>query len=546
MQIQLVDNGSGKVVMQFCNCSLTLPSSTGFYVVSSGCGSGKTTIIKGIIKKYCNMGVLVIVATIEAAEELRQKLPPFAKCCILHSDPRATSEMDNYRKDPTFLEKYDVVVVTSARIQIDPYILFLSYKQGYRKFVLIDEMINYYVLPFELPKELLNVVTFVDRHKSHKGNKGENLGNGWYRHIYQDKDAMTAAYGKSGVKLFNATNGLTEYKLNYIFEHIIRNGFKPIHNKIKNYLSQSTTILFDGTADCLISDKDPRLLPVSGYQYESDIEFVPFEMPLRRKNSEGWNVDVLKTIAKPVLDLIKTICQINSLLIITWMTIDVVKKNNGNADDFEAESKVSHNFPELLTKCLKDVGVSEDRFKVIYRGSGQDRGSNEYRDFQSVMFLGEWRIPDDIVGNINNMFAFHCDYEGYMKSLLIQTICRIQIRKHQGLPIKVYYSSDMNMSRLYDVQEYFRAKSDVKCKIWGVKKPKKPISRPDKKALLDMIALYSYDPKIRTAIESESKYQFTITLDKLFSILPRSRKAKERYNNLINYLKTRNITMTIV
>ena len=61
-----------------------------------------------------------------------------------------------------------------------------------------------------------------------------------------------------------------------------------------------------------------------------------------------------------------------------------------------------------------------------------------------------------------------------------------------------------------------------------------------------MIALYSYDPKIRTAIESESKYQFTITLDKLFSILPRSRKAKERYNNLINYLKTRNITTTIV
>jgi hypothetical protein len=111
MQIQLVDNGIGKVVMQFCNCSLTLPSSTGFYVVSSGCGSGKTTIIKGIIKKYCNMGVLVIVATIEAAEELRQKLPPFAKCCILHSDPRATSEMDNYRKDPTFLEKYDFLPI---------------------------------------------------------------------------------------------------------------------------------------------------------------------------------------------------------------------------------------------------------------------------------------------------------------------------------------------------------------------------------------------------------------------------------------------------
>ena len=41
-------------------------------------------------------------------------------------------------------------------------------------------------------------------------------------------------------------------------------------------------------------------------------------------------------------------------------------------------------------------------------------------------------------------------------------------------------------------------------------------------------------------------YSFSITLDELYNLIPKSRKAKDRYNKLINFLNTKNIKMTIV
>ena len=73
--------------------------------------------------------------------------------------------------------KYEILIITSARIIIDPYELFLSYKSGKRGYILIDEMINYYPQPFDIPREMKDIVTFVDRHKTHQGKRGKDCGN---------------------------------------------------------------------------------------------------------------------------------------------------------------------------------------------------------------------------------------------------------------------------------------------------------------------------------------------------------------------------------
>ena len=143
------------------------------------------------------------------------------------------------------------------------------------------------------------------------------------------------------------------------------------------------------------------------------------------------------------------------------------------------------------------------------------------------------------------MFGLKCDYEQYMESLLIQTICRLRIRQHKGLPIKVYYSNDLRKDRMYKVQEYFKSNTLPTCTINGVPKPIVAKKKPEKKYLMDLVTLYSYDSKIRDAIESNSPYNISISLDELYNIIPRDRKAKSRYDNLVNYLSHYQIKLTI-
>ena len=543
--IELLTQGS-KVTMQFVNCSVDLPDANGLFFIPAGCGAGKTTIIKYIAGKNFSMGVLIVVSTIEAAEDLRAKLTPLARVCILHSRKEAEVEMTNYRNSPKRLEDYDILVITSARLIIDPYPLFLSYKGGFRKYVLIDEMINFYPPEFSYPKELANVVTYVDKTPEHDGVKGKDIGDGYYQHLYQNEKLMQKAYCVSGFNLFSNKTALAQYKLSYIFRYIIKNGVdKPIRNRIQEFSGSAITLLFDGTINCLADKKDPRLLPVNGYGYGSDIEFITFDLPIRRRNYNGMSIESLGKQISSFIQLVKSVCKNGKVLVVTWMTLYTNMNNNYVADDFEKDERPENNFPGMLTKCFEDNGIDPNNFTVIYRGSGQDRGSNEYRDYSTIIFFGEWYIHDDIVGEVNSMFRLHCTYQQYMKSLLVQTICRIRIRQHKGLPIKVYFSSDIKRDVMYEVQEFFKENSKHTCNIRGIAPPVMPKSKPEKKMLLDMLVLYSADANIKTAIENGTPYQFSITLNQLYSVLPKSKKAKDRYNNLTKYLTNRGITMNI-
>ena len=546
--------------MQFLSCSVPFPNTNGLHCVFSGCGQGKSTMILEIIKQKWMEGILVVVPTIEAADEFGKKIEAwsnrsavsFRRCkfLTLHSGENRITEMQFYKSDPLGLKDYDILVITSARIIIDPYELFLSFRgnNGKRKLVLIDEMINFYPQPFTIPQEIKSIVTFVDRCKTHHGRAGMKLGNNWYLHHYLEIDAMRVAYEASGYKLFKAKDELARYKTRYIFEHIREHGVAAvIQGRVKDFASQTCVILFDGTGDCIFKDSDPRLLPVLGKRYSSDIEFLQFDMPIKRKNKEDWGKDSFKKIGNSLLGELKKICLGGKTLIVTWKSVDVFKgiKNDGIADVYERGEKVQYNFPKLLSDCLVEVGIAPDCFSVIYRGSGQDRGSNEYRDYQNLVFLGEWHIPDTIVGEINAMFGCKCGFKDYMKSLLIQTICRTRIRQHAGLPIKVWFSSDIDYNLMESVQRYFIENSDPSCKIGGILEPCKKYGKPEKKWLMDLVSLYSYDPLIRDSIENGKAYSFSISLDNLFRSIPRPRKAKDRYKAFILFLGDRGITMNI-
>ena len=61
-------------IMQFLSCTISFPNNNGLHIVSSGCGQGKTTMILEIIKQKWRNGILVVVPTIEAADEIGQRV----------------------------------------------------------------------------------------------------------------------------------------------------------------------------------------------------------------------------------------------------------------------------------------------------------------------------------------------------------------------------------------------------------------------------------------------------------------------------------------
>ena len=325
-------------VLNFINCSVPLPTGTGLHVVSPGCGSGKTTIILEIIKNKWEDGILVVVPTINDAEALFARVESWKnglscfkcpKIRVIHSDNSRITEMEEYKKNPESLHDFNVLIITSVRLIIEPYDLFLKFgESGTRGLVMIDEMINFYPKPFEIPKEMKDILSFVDKKKTHFGKLGKDIGGGFYKHYYHDLDSMKAAYTSSGFRLFSCRNGLNEYKTEYIMKYVLNNGLdKGILGRVKDIAGQTCIILFDGTADCLFKDSDARLIPITGSKYNSDISFSQFNMPFKRKNNEMWDMGQFENVAGTVLDMMTGIIGSGKTLIVTWKTID---KFSGN------------------------------------------------------------------------------------------------------------------------------------------------------------------------------------------------------------------------
>ena len=219
------DPNTGQQQLTFANGSSSpLPVNPGFYISGSACGAGKTKVIAQIAQRYSGEGVLIIVSTRKAADEIGAKIP---WGFILHTDNLAN--LEQYRNSPTSLSSNRVLIITSPRAIIDPCELFLSYGlNGKRRWVLIDELITFYPDPFEVPEKVKDALTYVDMTKVHKGSilVGDTVmgKKHFYKHTYSKKEEMEAAYRLSKDKIFTGKSELVKFKEGKILEHVTSKG----------------------------------------------------------------------------------------------------------------------------------------------------------------------------------------------------------------------------------------------------------------------------------------------------------------------------------
>lgn len=542
--------------MQFLSgVSYPLPQKHGFFIADSACGDGKTTMIKNITETMYRSGILIIVQTTESADTLYDTLCksiPKDKICLLHSQAKSEAYMVEHREQPTSIWKYEVLIITAVRFQHYPVDLFIKFGvpgDKFREYILIDEIITFFPeQPINLQK-LLPDISFITATRGCKKSiivKDIKVGSKtMYQHLYKDYSFMEAGIRANSIHRDHFKNPLSKYRLLEALKYISKSGkLKTSPLDIDVLSAYSTVILFDGTADVLFPG-DKRLLSSGATlpKYTSDIEFEQFHLPFRRRNAADWNTEELGVLGDGLFKRIAVMTKSEKVLIVTWKDIDRKLLNRGLAEDYEI--KETYDFPDILSQLLDERGAEKTNYGIIYRGSGLEKGCNEYRDCQTIIFLGEWFISDDITPKLNDLFKGKSTMKDYKKSLLIQSICRLQIRQHTGQPIKVLFSDDLDYNLMNEVQEYFIANSPTLCKIGGIKEPIPKLDRHEKNHLFDIAILGGKYPQLVNAFISKSTLAIDIPKSDLFNILPRDRKSVDRYKYLIDYLLSHGITINI-
>jgi hypothetical protein len=146
------------IEMNFLNGSVTVPAGYGGYVVASGCGSGKTTIIKEIIRQKFNEGILYAASTIREVDEMYEWLMNNAvdkvnnygeilssdDIIVLHSENEESKYI--YNLNPEEITRRKVVLCTHYKLlHDDPRIMIkqtFNIKRFRRSLTMIRDSVN--------------------------------------------------------------------------------------------------------------------------------------------------------------------------------------------------------------------------------------------------------------------------------------------------------------------------------------------------------------------------------------------------------------------
>ena len=314
-------------------------------------------------------------------------------------------------------------------------------------------------------------------------------------------------------------------------------------------------ILFDGTGDLTqVGSKRFTLLTYPN-KYNSPINLYRFDNHIDRVVKIDVNfssrVNILESLNKNIEELQNIIDSNERTLIVTWKNLKSedyrftreAKKTLIN-DKSLSEFVLNDDFS--LVNYYKDRLVAKPgkEFDVIHYQSGLDRAVNDYREYDSIVFLGKFQVPGSVISEFNELYGCDTDLRKYTLYQLTQAICRTRIRKHEGKPINLYFSSDWSNEVIKDELEYLTV-NKVKGTVFindGLKNIK-PKWRP----VVEKLCMI--DEGFNEAIDKGLSYKLSFTLDEIWDltreVLPMSRKQVEKYYPLINYLRKFGIEIEI-
>lgn len=558
------------------NGIINIPEDFGGYIVSTGCGSGKTRNIKeNIISQRSDEGILYCVDTKVEATKMRNWIIDNTHLreddiVLIHNDN--VEQLFSYYQDPSFIMYRKVVILTHVRFWTDLINYFLIYnpinsvdvfdgdftrlmqRDDLRKWIIFDETPQFFRPFATFSNEVL---------RNYKVTKESGMLSSYFGndiHLWFD------TYFKDGKEDFPKDTVLQKVRRHCAISCIPIyekwwSSMKSSNQKEKKhelyfypkdliqYNMKTRIMIFEGAGDILFQhqleySKSFQLIDVD-VKYNSLVEFRKLSSHTQKRSDVNYLSS--QNFQNYIDDLAHIINSHNKTLIVVWK--DILDSNGKKIALPDYDQYIEN----LL---LQRHDIDSSRFKVTYYGASNTKSTNDFVDYDSIVLGGNWNVWNNQSDEEKNKFTdayliktneYHCKLWYF-----VQLISRIGIRTHTGGNYYVYYSSTFESDFIKDLSRYFNSNQLV------VASNKKVLSSFETKlnsikglhetTIKTIIKLNNeYDPGIEGAIIDGNKRVVNISLDCMFSMFPKSRKEKCRYKDLIKSIEEKTgITINIV
>ena len=306
-------NGPG-FLMRLKTGEIDVPDDRGGYIISSGCGSGKTESIKSLIRNKYNEGILYCVDTKEELDKmynwiidnLVDVMPGLKKedVMIISSDDEHYISLSEYKDNPEIIMQKKILLITHVRFWTDLINFFLIYKPtsdvdpfdgDFRKLMIRDDLRGYIVFD-ETPTFIKPFVTFssvmmgnftdIDNEGKTRSKKPEDIERFYDRFIKgTSSEIFNTKYRIGRIKKQVALNLIPDYYDSWSIsgKKELSISFYPVDLCPDNTTINTHILIFEGVGDILFKDiRNYKLLDTSE-KYNTVVDFQKLEFGITRK-----------------------------------------------------------------------------------------------------------------------------------------------------------------------------------------------------------------------------------------------------------------------
>ena len=549
-------------LMRLKTGEIDVPDDRGGYIISSGCGSGKTESIKSLIRNKYNEGILYCVDTKEELDKmynwiidnLVDVMPGLKKedIMIISSDDEHYISLSEYKDNPEIIMQKKILLITHVRFWTDLINFFLIYKPtsdvdpfdgDFRKLMIRDDLRGYIVFD-ETPTFIKPFVTFssvmmgnftdIDNEGKTRSKKPEDIERFYDRFIKgTSSEIFNTKYRIGRIKKQVALNLIPDYYDSWSISgrKELSISFYPVDLCPDNTTINTHILIFEGVGDILFKDiRNYKLLDTSE-KYNTVVDFQKLEFGITRKNH---NDSLFERVMSKIAGLIT-----EPTLIISWKEVNDEKSDSGNSG-----------YRERIRNALLGRNVDCSLFHVTYYGANDNKSTNCFRDYKQIVLLGDWNLPNTESSKIRRAYGMTTDTQDYKDWFFIQLISRIGIRKHiKGESYKVIYTDDFDFWFIQRMTRYFNdnliiRKYSLTNNDWEKKIEEMKIRKNVKE---EIIKLIGSDNNLQKAITLGNEYSINVGFDYLESIgIKRDRRERGKYSTLTETLKKIGIELNIL
>lgn len=547
-----------KLKIKLKNRNVELPDDVGNFILSSGCGSGKTYWLERFILTHYMEGMLIIVDSIVSANslyfDLLTKLGLDANDMMLIHSKTDYDVMNEYANNPEEVTKKKVLIMTNVRLYTEyppAYLLYnkngvtLSTFDGDWKKLMNNPNTRRWIIIDEIPGFIQKYATVS---KLHLGVLGETDDNGGYKakeFIVMEKDYNTFI-AHSDAALFATTTALGKLKTDsalYIIKHKYLDMMKVQGDAVIQFspcdfqTTKSLVLIMEGAGDVLFKDSSIYKLVDIPQKYRAKADFHSFNVPnLNRRSNK--HQELIKSMVQSVVAILSSVK--GKTLIACWN--DFKGEDNGITSDNQ-ESKDSPIIASLSDELAK-ANISQDLYSIIYYGSAESKAVNDFKDYCNIILLGKWSLPVSTSSEkFNKAFLTNTTLTRYMLWEYVQLITRIAIR--QDMDINVFYTDDHNRDFIQTLEKYFNQNIldipeehiDWRDKVKKLNNGKRIVSQIER-----LSQRFPYIPQM--IVEGNQNKTINMSLKEVNNLIGKNKKRRD-YKLLISILQKFGISLVL-